>query len=86
MADGEDDPPPDVVPLHPRRSPRSDEARADTLWELMARREARIRQHLPQSSTRIPSRLRWWIAAIFIVAVVFVFRERIAQWLPFLGF
>jgi hypothetical protein len=76
-----DEPQPDVTPFRPRPKPKSEEARADAQWELMARREARIGRLAPKSSSRIPNRVRWWIAAFLIVALVVLFRER----LPWLG-
>jgi hypothetical protein len=83
MPDG-DDLPPNVIPLPPR--PKSDEVRADAQWEILARREARMLKHSPQTSPLIGGRIRWWIAAAFIVAVIVVFRDRIAAWLPGSGF
>jgi hypothetical protein len=63
--------------------PRRDlEQRADAQWEILARREARLEQLAPKSASRIPGRIRWWIAAFFIIALVIVFRDRIAAWLP----
>lgn len=75
MASGDDAPTPPRPPLDP-------EARADLQWEILARREARLEQVAPRSSSRIPSRIRWWIGAFFIIALVIVFRDRIAEWLP----
>ena len=84
MADG-DEPPPDVIPFRLRPKPTSEEARADPRWDLLARREARLDQMAPKSTSRIPNRVRWWIAALLIIALAIVFRERLAQWLPWLG-
>jgi hypothetical protein len=47
----------------------------------MARREARLGRSALEPTPRIPNRVRWWIAAFFIVALVILFRER----LPWLG-
>ena len=80
MADG-DEPPPDVIPFRLRPKPKSEEARADVQWELMTRREARLGRLAPKSQPRIPNRVRWWIAAVFIVVLVVFFRDR----LPWLG-
>lgn len=80
MASGDDETP---VPLRPPLDP---EARADVQWEILARREARIAEAVPEPASRIPRRVRWWVAAFFIIAVVIVFRDRIAEWLPGLGF
>jgi len=84
VADGEE-PPPDVIPFRLRPKPRSEEARADARWELLARREARLDRMAPKSSSLIPNRVRWWIAAFFIIALAIVFRERLSQLLPWLG-
>jgi hypothetical protein len=75
MASGDDSPtsPP---------PPRDAEDRADAQWEILARREARIAEHAAGAAPRIPRRIRWWIAAFFIIALVVVFRDRIAEWLP----
>lgn len=73
MASGDDSPTP---------PPRDPEDRADAQWEILARREARLAQHAAASPSRIPGRVRWWIAAFFIIALVIVFRDRIAAWLP----
>lgn len=86
MEDGEDKPAANVVPLHPRLAPKSEEARADTQWELLARREARMSGATSGTPSRIPTRLRWWIAALFLVVVVVLLREKIAEWLPWLAF
>jgi len=83
LANG-DEPPPGVIPFRPRPKPKSEEARADAQWELMARREARLGRSALESPPRIPSRVRWWIAAFFIVALVVMFRDRLAEWLPWL--
>jgi hypothetical protein len=82
MADG-DEPPPEVIPFQPRPKPkqRSEEDLADTRWEIMARRDARLGR-VEETPSRIPTRVRWWIAAAFIVALVIVLRDRIAEWLP----
>ena len=86
MAEGEDDVPPTVVPLHPRRVPKSEEGRADAQWELMARREARMGAGAFEPRARISTRIRWWVAALFVVALIILLRDRIAEWLPWLGF
>lgn len=86
MADGDDDPPPNVIPLDSRRRPLTGEARDDARWELLARREARLARVSPRPAGRIPTRIRWWIAAAFVVAAVILLRERLAEWLPGLGF
>ena len=83
MADG-DDPPPEAIPFRPRPRQRSEESLADARWEIMARRDARLGR-VEEAPPRIPTRIRWWIAAIFIVAAVVVFRDRIAEWLPWFG-
>lgn len=81
MASG-DDPPP---PMPPPR-PADPESRADAQWEILARREARLQRLASPAAARIPGRIRWWVAAAFIVALIVVFRDRIAEWLPGLGF
>jgi hypothetical protein len=86
MEDGEDKPVAQVVPLHPAGSPRSDEARADTQWELLARREVRMGRNAEVAHSRIPVRVRWWIAAAFVVVAVVLLREKIAEWMPWLAF
>ena len=77
MASG-DDPP---TPPSPR-APLDPEERADAQWEILARREARIAEHAGGAPSRIPGRIRWWVAAFFIIALIVVFRDRIAEWLP----
>ena len=76
MASGDDPPTPTPPPL------RDPEDRADAQWEILARREARLAEHAAGSAPRIPRRIRWWVAAFFIIALVVVFRDRIAEWLP----
>jgi hypothetical protein len=83
MADG-DDPPPEVIPFRPRPRQMSEESRSDAQWEIMARRDARLGR-VDERPSRIPTRIRWWIAAAFIVAAVFLLRERFAEWMPWLG-
>ena len=77
MASG-DDPP---TPPSPR-APLDPEERADAQWEILARREARIAEHAGGAPSRISGRIRWWVAAFFIIALIVVFRDRIAEWLP----
>ena len=83
MADG-DEPPPEVIPFRPRPKQLSEEQRSDAQWEIMARRDARLGR-VEDTSPRIPNRLRWWIAAAFIVIAIVLLRERIAEWIPWLG-
>ena len=78
MASG-DDPP---TPPPPPRAPLDPEERADAQWEILARREARLAEHTGGAPSRIPGRIRWWVAAFFIIALIVVFRNRIAEWLP----
>ena len=82
MADG-DDPPPQVISFRPRRKPRSEETIADAKWEIMARRDKRL--GAVESEARIPRRIRWWIAAAFLVVAFVLLRDRLAEWLPWLG-
>jgi hypothetical protein len=86
VEDDEDKPAAEVVPLHPKGTPRSDEARSDTQWELLARREARMGTEIGDARSRIPVRVRWWIAAAFVVVAVVLLREKIAEWMPWLAF
>ena len=53
-------------------------------WEIMARREARLKR-IGSSPSRIPTRIRWWIAAAFLVVAFVLLRDRLAEWLPWLG-
>lgn len=85
MADG-DDPPPEVVPFRPKPRERSAEERSDVQWEILARREQRLGKLSRRSEARIPGRVRWWIAAAFIIGLVIVFRDRIAELLPGIDF
>lgn len=86
MEDGEEKPAAQVVPLYPAGVPKSDESRADTQWELLARREARMGISIESTRSRIPVRIRWWIAAAFVVVAIVLLREKIAEWVPWLAF